>query len=237
MESRVLVAALVTLAFAGAARLLRGVTTTGAIAGAAVCFVLYACCGAGAFAVLGSVFVLTWGATRLGYQRKQRLGLAERRSGRKASQVTANLAISGTCAAVYFYTHRCGFLVGMVAALAEAAADTVSSEIGQASGHVARLITTWEKVPAGTDGGISWEGTAAGIGAAGIICLICQGVGLLPWRSAIAAAGAGVIGMLADSCLGALLERRQKLNNDLVNLCSTAIAAGLGIVLGRLVIW
>jgi uncharacterized protein (TIGR00297 family) len=236
MESRALVAALVTLAFAGAARLLRGVTTSGAIAGAAVCFVLYACCGAGAFAILVSVFVLTWAATKLGYQSKQRLGIAERRSGRKASQVLANLAISGACAAVYFYNQRTGFLVAMVAALAEAASDTVSSEIGQARGRVARLITTWEKVPAGTDGGISWEGTAAGIGAAGIVCLVCRGVGLLPWKSSLAAAAGGVVGMLADSYLGALFERRKKLNNDLVNLFSTAIAAGLGILFGGFVI-
>jgi uncharacterized protein (TIGR00297 family) len=236
MESRILIAALVTLAFAGAARLLRGVTTSGAIAGAAVCFVLYACCGVGAFVVLVSVFVLTWGATRVGYPRKQRLGVAERRSGRKASQVLANLAVSGVCAGIYFFTRRTGFLVGSVAALAEAASDTVSSEIGQACGRAARLITTWEQVPAGTDGGISSEGTAAGIAAALMVGIVCGGMGLLPWKLSIYASAAGVVGMLADSYMGAIFERRHRLNNDLVNLFSTAIAAGLVIVLGRFAI-
>jgi uncharacterized protein (TIGR00297 family) len=232
MEHRFGIAVLVTLLFAGVARLLRGVTTSGAVAGAAVCFVLYSCCGGGAFAVLVSVFVLTWGATRLGYQRKQRLGVAERGSGRKASQVLANLAMSGLCAAIYFYTQRTGFLAGVVAALAEAAADTVSSEIGQVRGRMARLITTWELVSAGTDGGISWEGTAAGFAAALIVGLVCRGVGLMSWRLSMVAASAGAIGMLADSCLGAVFERQRKLSNDLVNLFSTAIAAGIAVVAG-----
>ena len=232
MEHRLWIAAAVTLAFAGAARLLRGVTSSGAVAGAVVCFVLYSAAGFGAFTVLVSVFVLTWGATRLGYQRKQRLGIAERRSGRKASQVLANLAVSGVCAGLYFYTHRTTFLVGVVAALAEAAADTVSSEIGQARGRVAHLITTWEEVPAGTDGGISWEGTIAGITAAAIVGGVGATVHLLRSREAVIAACAGVGGMLADSVLGAIFERRQSLNNDLVNLFSTAIAGGVALLLG-----
>ena len=47
------------------------------------------------------------------------------------------------------------FLLAMAAALSEAAADTVSSELGQALGRTPRLITTWRPVPAGTDGGVS----------------------------------------------------------------------------------
>ena len=88
-------AAAVTLAFAVLARLLRGVTGSGAIAGGVVCFALYAFAGPAAFAALVSVFVLTWSATRLGYSSKSRLGVAERREGRKASQVLANLAVAG----------------------------------------------------------------------------------------------------------------------------------------------
>jgi uncharacterized membrane protein len=38
---------------------------------------------------------------------------------------------------------------------------------------------------------------------------------------------AAVAGMIADSFLGALLERRKLLNNDWVNFVSTLIAAGV----------
>jgi uncharacterized protein (TIGR00297 family) len=228
------IAGAVTLAFAVLARLLRGVTTSGAFAGAAICFVLYACAGPGAFVALVSVFILTWGATRLGYQRKQRLGVAEKRDGRNASQVLANLAMAGLCAGLYPFTHRAIYLIGVAAALSEAAADTVSSEIGQAGEHPAHLITTWERVPAGTDGGISWVGTAAGLAAAVVVSFQCVPVGLLNWRQALVAAVAGFGGMLADSYMGAVFERQHKLNNNLVNLLSTAIAVGIALLWGSL---
>jgi uncharacterized protein (TIGR00297 family) len=224
-------AAAVTVAFAALARLLRGVTSSGAIAGGVVCFALYAFAGPAAFAALVSVFVLTWSATRLGYSSKSRLGVAERREGRKASQVLANLAVAGVGALLYAVSHRVAFLMAVVAALSEAAADTVSSEIGQARGHAAHLITNWQQVPAGTDGGVSLAGTASVVVAALVDGSVCAVTHLLPWGQSLIAAAAGVAGMLADSYLGALFERRQKLSNDIVNLLSTAIAAGLAIIL------
>lgn len=224
-------AAAVTVAFAALARFVRGVTGSGAIAGGLVCFALYAFAGPAAFAALVSVFVLTWGATRLGYSSKSRLGVAERRDGRKASQVVANLAVAALCAVLYAVTQRVAFLMGIAAALSEAAADTVSSEIGQARGHAAHLITTWQQVPAGTDGGISLAGTAAGVIAAILVGSVCAVTHFLPWNYSLVGAAAGVAGMLADSYLGALFERRQKLRNDVVNLLSTAVAAGIAIIL------
>src|ERR1700731_3463879 len=102
LRHRFVLSALVTVAFAGAARLLRGVSTSGAIAGAVVCFVLCAGTGFGAFAALVTVFLLAWLTTRFGYSQKQRLGIAEKREGRKASQVLANLGIAAVCASAFF---------------------------------------------------------------------------------------------------------------------------------------
>jgi uncharacterized protein (TIGR00297 family) len=113
----------------------------------------------------------------------------------------------------------------MAAALAEAAADTVSSELGQATRQRARLITTWEDVPAGTDGGVSAIGTLGGIGAALVVSAVCTLSGLVPWRCLAIVMTAAVVGMLADSFLGAWLERRHLLNNDAVNFLSTVLAA------------
>jgi len=222
----------VTVAFSALARWIRGVTLSGAMAGAIVCFLLYTCVGPGAFAALVSVFALTWITTRLGYQRKQKLGTAEKQDGRTASQVLANLGVAAVGAALYAANHgRAIFLLATAAALSEAAADTVSSELGQAGSEKARLITTWEQVPAGTDGGVSLVGTLAGIAAAALVSLACVLAGLLPWKWLGISVGAAVLGMVADSLLGAWLERRHVLNNDSVNLLSTLLAAAVASLL------
>jgi len=116
-------------------------------------------------------------------------------------------------------------LLGMGAALAAAAADTVSSEFGQAVSREARLITTLERVPAGTDGGITLAGTATGAVASGVVSLVGMWAGLLSMRWLGIAAGAGALGMVVDSFLGALFERRGWIGNDSVNFISTVVAA------------
>jgi uncharacterized protein (TIGR00297 family) len=221
-------AVLLTLAFTVLARGMRGVTNSGALVGAVNCLVLYLCAGPGAFVALISVFALTWIATRLGYQRKQRLGIAERREGRKASQVLANLGVATACAALSLLSHTHEFfLVALAAALSEAAADTVSSELGQAFSEKARLITTWSLVPPGTDGAVSLPGTVAGILAAGIVSCVCVLGGLLPRSWLAISASAAILGMVADSFLGAWLERHRLVNNDSVNFLSTLVAASI----------
>jgi len=222
----------VTVVFTALARLTRGVTTSGAVAGFAICFLMYTGSGSAAILALLSVFIVTWVATRFGYQRKQRLGTAESREGRKASQVLANLGAAAICAVLYRVSHANSiYLVAMAAALAEAAADTVSSELGQTSQREPRLITTWNHVPAGTDGGISRRGTAGGFLAAAIVSAVCVLSGIVPARQFTVVWAAAVIGMMTDSLLGASLERSRVLNNDAVNFASTVVAAGFAVLL------
>jgi uncharacterized protein (TIGR00297 family) len=231
VTSRAWTAVFVTLAFTLVARWVRGVSVSGSIAGAAVCFVLYIAAGPGAFVALVSVFILTWVATRFGYRRKQRLGTAENREGRSASQVLANLAIAAVCAAASAVTRKPVFVLAMAAAFSEAAADTVSSELGQTRGSNARLITSWQIVPAGTNGGVSVIGTTAGLGAAAFVSAVCVAAGLLPLKWAGISLTAGLAGMIVDSYLGALLERRKLLTNDWVNFLGTLAAAAAAFLL------
>jgi uncharacterized protein (TIGR00297 family) len=198
----------------------------GALAGAVSCYLLYLGGGAGAFAALITVFGLAWITTRLGYQRKLRLGTAEKREGRKASQVLANLGVATLCTALHaFRPDQTVLLLAVAATLSEAAADTVSSEVGQAFSEKARLIVDWTLVPAGTNGAVSLIGTLAGIAAAAIVSSVCVFSGLLPRRWLAISLAAAILGMFADSLLGAWLERRGVLNNDSVNFLSTAVAA------------
>ncbi|HWX94919.1 MAG TPA: DUF92 domain-containing protein [Terriglobales bacterium] len=225
----------VTVAFAALGYLIRGVSRSGAVTGAAICFALFAAAGPGAFAALFSLFVVTWLATRMGHARKLRLGTAEAGAGRTATQVFANLGMASACALLYASLGLRAWLLAMTAALAEAAADTVSSEFGQAFSESARLITTFESVPAGTDGGITLAGTAAGMGAAAVVTLVCRLTNLVPTRWLWVAVACGVVGMLLDSYLGARFERRGRLNNDAVNFIGTAAAALAGIFLSLIV--
>jgi uncharacterized protein (TIGR00297 family) len=232
---RLAAAAAITVAFALLGRLVRGVTASGAVAGGIICFLLFSCAGPGAFWTLFALFVVTWIATRLGRARKQRLGTAERREGRKASQVLANLGVAAGCAVLYAFRAEWIWLVAMVAAMSEAAADTVSSECGQALGHEARLITTLQRVPAGTDGGISVVGTAFGILAAIVVAAVAVRALMVPVRLALLVTVTGVAGMFVDSVLGASLERRRWLNNDAVNLAGTFVAAAFALGIIRLI--
>jgi uncharacterized protein (TIGR00297 family) len=225
----------VTLVFAALGHLVRGVTRSGAVAGAIVCFALIAGAGPGGFAALLTVFALTWAATRFGLSRKQRLGTAERREGRTAAQVLANIGVAATCSVFYAAVGAPVLLLAMAAALAEAAADTVSSECGQALSGNARLITTFERVPAGTDGGITFAGTLSGAVAATLVSTVTVVAGILPSRWLSIAILAGVLGMLIDSLLGALCERRGWVGNDAVNFTGTAFAAVIAATFADLV--
>lgn len=188
------------------------------------------------------VSLLAYIATRFGRMKKEQLGTAEKRRGREASQIAANLGIAMLVSNDFFQSAFANtslaprlasspgiFFVAALAALAEAAADTVSSEIGQVLGRRPRMITTLRSTTPGTNGAISLAGTIAGIAAAALIA--AAGVSAVGGGVAalyIATAGA-VFGLLFDSLLGATLERRGLLNNDAVNFLSTASAAAFAL--------
>lgn len=224
-RSATLWAAVVTSLFALAAYRLRGVSRSGALAGFAMAFLLYACAGPGAFDLLVALFAVTFLATRLGMQRKLALGTAEKSAGRNASQVLANVGVAALFAISYRYFGHFSFLAACAAALAEAAADTVSSECGQALHSSTWLVTTGTRVPSGTNGGISLPGTACGALAALGMSLLAIWAGLVAGPLGGIVFAAALCGMFLDSLLGALLERPGGLNNDAVNLLGTLSAA------------
>jgi uncharacterized protein (TIGR00297 family) len=189
-----------------------------------------------------AVSLLAWVGTKLGRKKKERLGTAEKRQGRNASQVAANLGVAALASneVVQSWLTDSNLFAGAtlttmsmfaipLAALAEAAADTVSSEIGQVLGGPPRMLTTFRQVDVGKDGAISLAGSLAGLAAAGTVAALgafaMRGGFAMFWISGTGA----VFGMFFDSLLGATLERRGWLNNDAVNFLSTASAAAFAL--------
>lgn len=232
--ARLAIAAAVTLGFAVLARALRGVNRSGALAGGLACFLLFAGAGPMAFATLAALFVMTWVSTRLGHHRKLALGLAERREGRNAWQILANLGVAAIGSVVFGVTGNRVWLVTALAALVEAATDTVASEIGQYRGPHAVLITTWKRVPAGTDGGITIPGSITGLAAGLVIVAVAELGGMIPRRQLWIPVACGFAGMLIDSILGATLQRRGWISNQTVNFFATLAAAGLAYAIAML---
>lgn len=224
---RFLTAVAITAGFAVLAWFAGGVNFSGALAGSAVAFIM-AVRDLRMFLALLIVFAVTLVATRVGYARKLQLRAAEPAGGRTAAQAMANLGIAALVVAVA----GAAWPVLALAALAEAAADTSSSEIGMAFPGKTLLVTNFKSVPAGTDGGVSLFGTIAALVGAASVALAAVATGLAPVRQIAIIILAGFFGTLIDSLLGAVLERRGWLDNNLVNLLSTAAAAGMAWGLG-----
>lgn len=151
---------------------LRSVSFSGALGGWFLGTTLILGAGWPMYVALLAFFVIGTAATKLGYARKAKLGLAQESGGRRGfSHAFSNVGVAAICAIAVSRLSRTdvdpidwmvvAYLMG-IASLATAAADTTASEIGQLIGRRAFLPLTLRRVPVGTEGAISVEGTLAG---------------------------------------------------------------------------
>ncbi|NWT47683.1 TMM19 protein, partial [Chroicocephalus maculipennis] len=107
--------------------------------------------------------------------------------------------------------------LSLLGALACSAGDTWASEIGSVmSKSKPRLITTWEKVPVGTNGAVSFVGLLSSLlggMAVGIAYFITQlifvtdlEISAPQWPIIVFGAAAGLLGSIVDSYLGATMQ-------------------------------
>ena len=229
------IGALLNLVQAVAAYATGGVTVSGATVGLLLGTTLWAFGGPGSFAAFFTFFVLGTVCTKVGYQKKAALGIAQERGGRRGPRnAVANMSGGILFAVLAFATPwTTAFLLAALAAFATAASDTVASEIGQAFGRTHLLITNFRRVPAGTDGAVSVEGTTAGIAASFVVAWVGYSLGIQGpmWIPIVAA----FVGSTAESYLGVWLESRGTIDNEFINFLNTIVGGGTAFLLARLI--
>ena len=130
-----------------------------------------------AFLVIGSI------STRYRYEVKAAAGIAESHGGvRGYINVFANCLVGVAAAVLYGLSGGSVLPLALfLGSVATAAADTMGGEIGMTSRDPV-LITSFEPVPKGTNGGITLLGEVASLGASAAIALsaLLLGIGDLP---------------------------------------------------------
>lgn len=202
-------------------------TVAGAVAGGVIGLLVFVGSGFTGLAMLSAFFLLGTLATSWQRRRKAAAGMAQEKSGqRKLGQVLANGGISGLLGllSLLFPEHKMVFAFLMAGAFSSAMADTLSSELGTIYGKRFYNIITFRKDGKGLDGVVSLEGTVVGIIGSSLIALIyCLGFG---WSETFFwIVLAGTIGNIIDSVLGATLERKRVIGNDMVNAFNTLVGA------------
>ena len=222
------------------AYLLNAASIEGMVAGVLLGLLTIVFGGYAWFALLLTFFAVGGASTKFRYDQKRALGVAEDNGGARGGENVLANAGAAMAALVYFVLVDTGLLAGsataavfvFAGAIATALSDTLASEIGGAYGQT-RLITTWDPVAPGTDGGVTWQGFLAGAGGSAIAGGLAYS--LFPTVPLVGAGWiltAGLIGMVIDSLLGATLEGAV-LGNGSVNFIATltgGLLAGLAVV-------
>ena len=231
-----LLAAGANLVVAWAGYFARTVTPSGMIVGGILGTVIFVFAGAAGWALLLLCFAIAVVTSRIGLTRKNALGIAEERSGRRGGgNAFANTGVAAIAAAMSALTYAQGDArLAFVTALIAGASDTVASEIGKAWGRRTFLLTTARRVAPGTSGAISLEGTLAGVlSALGLAATACA-VGLIGWPELVYVVVGATAGAVVESALAATLEHRGVLNNDVLNFINTGVAALVAVELWQL---
>ena len=202
-------------------------TIAAALTGGVLALLVFIGSGFTGIAMMAIFFVLGSAATGWKISINQSFGLAENNKGKRtARQVIANAGVAAILGLLaWLYPQKASLFQLMTAAgFASATADTISSELGNVYGRRFYNILSFKKDGRGLNGVVSLEGTLFGIAGSAIIAII-YAIGF-KWDVNIAyIILAGTAGNIADSLLGATLERKHVLRNDAVNFLNTLVAA------------
>jgi uncharacterized protein (TIGR00297 family) len=184
------------------------------------------------FLIMLTFFILGSAATRYRYDYKHTRGIAQAHGGvRGYYNVFANGLVGIAAAVMFGMTGASMFIALFLGSVATAAADTVAGEIGMTANDP-YLITTFQAVPPGTNGGVTFLGECAGLFASAVVVLTAYLLGVVTTPGMlIACTIAGFIGTQIDSLIGATLENRKMIGNAGTNLTATLLGGISAVVL------
>jgi uncharacterized protein (TIGR00297 family) len=236
LPRRVVLGLAVNVAIAFLAWRTRSIDAGGAASAIVIGTAITAGLGLAGLGVMIAFFVIGSAATKLGYRVKAARGIAQEKGGARGWRnawanggVPALLALMAAMAPQW----RELWAIAYVAAVATAAADTGSSEIGKAYGRRTFLITTLRPVPPGTEGAVSVEGTLGGMLGGFAVAAVGAAAALYSWPVAVIVGLAGLLGALLESVLGTVAESRGWMGNDALKALNTAMGAALA----ALMVW
>jgi uncharacterized protein (TIGR00297 family) len=178
------------------------------------------------FLIMLSFFILGSAATKYKYQYKKRIGVEQGKSGARGYRnVFANGIIAAAAAVLFGVFQMPVFIVLYVGCVATAAADTLASEIG-VTGGIPYMITTFRKVPIGTNGGVTLTGELVALLGGFTISLVAFLLNVITPEMMVICTLAGFVGTNIDSLVGATLENWGFVGNAGTNLLAT-IGGGL----------
>lgn len=244
----------VSLACGLVAFLLKVISKSGLIGGVIFGTIIYGCTGWEGFLIPLTFVVIASLATKHGYAKKVAMGIAQEEGGKRGAKHALANILAGTIFAIFSFIFKdnlplnVALLTAMAGSFATAAADTVSSEMGQIYGRTPINPLTFKRVQPGTEGAVSTEGTLLGILASVIIAIvfITDSIILKQFQSyfhplelsanyfqivflpAICIIIGAFLGNIIESLIGAI---GKKLNNELLNFMNTLIG---GAIAGKL---
>lgn len=164
------------------------------------------------FLIVAVFFVLGVAFTWYKYSYKQRIGSAQEKGGaRNWPNILANGGAAAIFAIFELFFGGSIYTALFLGSICAAASDTVATELGLLSDDKPRLITRLRSiVPPGTSGGVTSLGLTGALLASVVIGVLATFLNLLQvglLTIAIAVAG-GLSGSLADSIIGATIQRK-----------------------------
>lgn len=200
---------LVAAVISGLAWRARSLTLGGAVA-ATIIGTLAVAAGWAWGVLLILYFISSTALSRVGRARKERRtsSVVAKGGQRDAVQVLANGALFGGAALAMLIAPHAQWIALGAGSLATSAADTWATEIGTLSRRDPRFVLDGRRVPAGTSGAVSLEGTVAMLAGATFIGGMMIALGWT-FPLAIHVAFAAVCGATADSLLGATVQARR----------------------------